>query len=484
MSEARAFVPTCTHDVFVSYAHVDDRPVPGAESGWVTTLIAGLRTCLAERLGRQDGFSLWIDAQLSRHHPITDEILKKLEHTAVLLIVLSPGYVSSWWCRREAQTFLQLVAKRGRTGSVFVVERLGVTEEERPAELLQLKGYKFWVEDSEGHAPRTLGMPVPDPLERRYYDLLNDLGHDLANQLKNLRRGSEQGGSKDDIGDDCQAVFLAEVTDDLEEVRYGTRRYLSQMGLHVLPEVDYPRDPPRFRLAARKDLRRCKLFVQLLGPYPGKHTQDLPQGYVGLQHELAHEMEIPILQWRSVGLDLDSVTDPRYRSFLDAATVMASGIQEFRQEIVELMRHEEREPATPLSTLVFVDSEEEDLKLARQVCSVLEDLGVGYALPLRSGTPTEIRNDLKQSLTECDALLVVYGQTPLPWVRAQLQFLHRILRNRDRPLDALAVFEGPPPKTEPLGFKLPQMQFLDCQKGFDETQLRKFLASVNRSKTP
>jgi hypothetical protein len=37
-----AYVPEFEHDIFVSYAHVDDIPLPGIEDGWVTTLVNNL----------------------------------------------------------------------------------------------------------------------------------------------------------------------------------------------------------------------------------------------------------------------------------------------------------------------------------------------------------------------------------------------------------------------------------------------------------
>ena len=34
-----AFVPGYNNDIFVSYAHVDNEPLPGVEEGWVSILI-------------------------------------------------------------------------------------------------------------------------------------------------------------------------------------------------------------------------------------------------------------------------------------------------------------------------------------------------------------------------------------------------------------------------------------------------------------
>src|SRR5262245_24155763 len=81
------FVPGYTHDVFVSYARVDDQPLRESEKGWVTTLVNDLRILLSQRLGRGDGFSMWMDPRLSQHTPLTPEILENLKRSATLLAV-------------------------------------------------------------------------------------------------------------------------------------------------------------------------------------------------------------------------------------------------------------------------------------------------------------------------------------------------------------------------------------------------------------
>ena len=45
-----AFVPGYQHDIFVSYARVDDQTYPGIEADWVATLIAGLKIKLSSTL--------------------------------------------------------------------------------------------------------------------------------------------------------------------------------------------------------------------------------------------------------------------------------------------------------------------------------------------------------------------------------------------------------------------------------------------------
>ena len=91
-------------DIFLSYAHVDDEPDAAFPDrpGWVTTLVRGLEKRLARKLGRVDSYDLWRDAKLAGHVDVTPEIIGRLRDAAVLLLVLSPGYLASEWCRQRA----------------------------------------------------------------------------------------------------------------------------------------------------------------------------------------------------------------------------------------------------------------------------------------------------------------------------------------------------------------------------------------------
>jgi len=233
-----AFVPGYQHDIFVSYAHVDDMTYPGIDAaGWVATLIEGLKVKLSQQIGRSDLFSLWKDEQLSPNKPLTPEILNALRQSATLVIILSPGYMASPWCQREMQTFWQELAQRINSNSrVFVVERNRLEIDEKPKALEELLGYPFWVQDREGKAPRILCDPKPDPNEQLYYDKLTDLATDLADELRRLKKAQvTQLEAAISEPDSRPTVFLAEVTDDLDTQRDRVRRHLDQEGFRVIP---------------------------------------------------------------------------------------------------------------------------------------------------------------------------------------------------------------------------------------------------------
>ena len=95
------YVPYYKHDIFVSYAHVDNEPLAGADTRWVTNLVTGLQPLLGQKLGRADAYSLWMDYELRGNEPVTPDILSQLHETALLVLILSPGYLASEWCCRR-----------------------------------------------------------------------------------------------------------------------------------------------------------------------------------------------------------------------------------------------------------------------------------------------------------------------------------------------------------------------------------------------
>lgn len=480
-----AFVPGYQHDIFVSYAHVDDQPDDGVDKGWVTTLVESLRRRLATKLGRADAYSLWIDHHLSRHVDITPQIIETLRKTATLLIILSPGYVESPWCGRERETFLRVVEDLVRQGSrVFVVERDRLGEERYPEPFRNLLGYRFWVEGREGRAPRILGDPKPNPEDIRYYDLVNDLSHDLAEELRRLRTAAEPAesppGSASSQGDGQRpVVFLAEVTDDLDPQRDEVRRHLIQAGLRVLPEHWYPREPNAFKQALHNDFSGSQVFVQLLSGTPGKKSLDLPGGYSLLQYDCAVSSGKPILQWRSPDLDLGAVADQDHRRLLERDTVLAVSMQEFKREVVLKATHRPAGPAPRHEyKFVFLNAEASDRSLVEHMGAALDKRGVAYAYPILEGKPADIRKDLERNLLDCDGLIIVYGSSTVDWVRDQLRYCRKVISKRDDPLHALGVFEGPPEEKLPLNFRLPNMQVINCRRGLNDTALESFLGAI------
>ena len=451
-----AYVPGYKNDIFVSYAHVDNIPLSGISKGWVETFIDNLSTKLAQKIGRTDLFKLWDDRLLAQNAPLTPEILDALKGSATLVLVLSPGYLKSPWCQREKNAFYDLLRSKNRSGHcVFVVHRDRVDLETCPEEIRDVLGFRFWEERGKGREPRIAGEPIPQPTDQVYWDELSDLAGKLSRALEQLRGSAPEPSSgqvpyRDPTETPAKRarVFLAEVSGDLYKARKKLLGALEQAGAEVFPKAPYPLTAVEYEQALGRDLGGCSLFVQLLSDVPVRELQGSTKTIVTAQLELAKSLNKTILQWRDRELDLNEVEDSQ-RQILEGPSVMAITLEELQHEVLQkAFPKPASESHTPMPTgdaLVFVHSDAIDHALVKEICEVLDREQIGWVVPSATESPERVRHEFEDLLLGCDALMLIYGQSPGGWVRQQLMNCRKLQHKRETPLRVLALFEGPPP---------------------------------------
>jgi hypothetical protein len=479
------FVQPENDDLFVSYAHVDDEPAEGVETGWVTTLVRSLKRELARKLGRPDAASVWMDHRLGTNLAVTPEIEDRIRRCAALLLVLSPGYLASQWCRRELRDFLtkEVGQRKGTSTSVFVVEYDRV---ERPKELSDLLGKRFWEADPDDQErSRTIGFPRVDPADRRYYDLLNDLCFDIVKELRRLAQPRPPGPpSAPGPPSPGRTIYLAEASEDLEDPYDEVKRYLTQQGYRVLPERVYPPEPAAFEEAVRGDLSASRLFVQLLSELPGKKLEGSDKRRVAVQYECAVALKKPVLHWRRGGIDASKVANPAHRALLTGPEVMEVELEEFKAAIVQRERRlsdPSRPHRPPPSCFIFVNMTEEDHDIAHCVAKELQQYEAWTALPVQTREVAEDTRDFEDNVRECDGLLLVYGKTKPQWVRAQLRQLRKLAADRNRPLSVIGVYDGPPPKSGEIEMGWEGLRILCGRDGPPRQELQAFVKAAREA---
>ena len=457
-----AYLRDYKHDVFISYAHVDNEPLSGAEKGWVTTLLGNLETFLRRKLGEgANDTSIWMDYELTGNRPFAGSIEEALRSSATLLVVVSPGYLASPWCGRERDTFANAIRDQLEAGSrVFRVESDEIELNQLPESMKEALGYRFWARERDQRTARTLGLPVPIPTEREgklYFDRVLDLAQDLANELKRLRARAADGSKLSASAGEqrppteptAPTLLLAEATDDLDPEREEVRRYAVQAGLRVLPERFYPRDDvAAFSTKFQEDLAQSNLVVQLLSNVSGRKPEGAPAGFPGLQDSLAAAAGKPHLKWRRSGLDLNGVKErePAYGEVLAGADVRECGLEEFKRAVVDTVRKSAPQPK-PKGTnefQVLISADLADGDDAKALCKLLDEAGENWIRPQDKGDPARLRQSLEQALSACDALVMLYGKTDPEWVAAQIVQARRTFSTRESPPSGMALIELPP----------------------------------------
>jgi hypothetical protein len=464
-----AYVLGYDHDVFVSYAHLDDQ----GEGAWVTNLVRHLDTEIRQRLGTQD-LRLWIDHELDGNRPLTPEIMQAIRRSATILLIVSPSYVASEWCARERNAFLGFARDCVSKGRMFIVRCRDIDPQILPPEFRDLIGFKFWTRDTDaGGVTRPLGLT--DLKEQAYFASVINLADKLAQKLKEIKV-ARTAGTPPSATAATEHVFLARSTDDMETREAELVSHLTQAGLRILPETWYREDNEQeFRASLQADLQRCSVFVQLLGRLPGRRAK-FAEGrrFPAIQHDIVREIGKPILQWRDLADDPAMIEDEAHRTLLEGAR--AGGFEEFKRAVVEATRRKVRTPKPRATNVaVFVNADRSDLEIARKLSELLAQQGVECYWPIAEGSPEIVRQDLAENLKSCDGLVLIYGATEPSWVRDQLRQGRKILGQRDRPLAGLAICLGPPPEKLELAVALPELITLDGRDGVTPQMLLPFV---------
>jgi hypothetical protein len=364
------------------------------------------------------------------------------------------------------------VAGGRAASSVFVIEKDRVRD--RPPELSNFVGRRFWKEDpNDADTTCTLGWPVPEPDDDAYWSLINSLASKLAIYLQEL------GSKKPEPAHPPQrpAALLAQATDDLFDESVQVREYLEQAGIEVLPKGEYPGEPEAMRAVVRECLPRCRLFVQLLGPKPGRRSEAWPLGMPGLQYDVAQQSGVRILQWRDPRLEVASVANEAYRSFLNGANVTASGLEEFKSSVVREAQSEPKSPQANGGRLVVIDALAEDASVAQELGSWLssQQLDVIQWVDQKGGSDDVQR--FADMLSVSNGFVVVCGdRTDQRWFYRQVQ-QGRKYGAQHVPQTALAVYDRLSPEQNTT-FSFPGLRYLNCRRGLDEQVLRQFVDNL------
>jgi len=231
-----SFVPGYSHDVFVSYAHEDDRD-------WIDALVNRLERTLNRLLGTK--IALWIDKKdLRPSRNFQKDIPQEVRSSAIFLLLASPSYINSNYCVNvECEAYEETrAAKEARfKADAFQNELFVLRSRILPIDAdLQWKLFAGasdidFCDDSYSY---TIGSPEFESSFRR-------LTAELLSLLKRMHNHSTP-------------VFLypRNPSPGLEEARSVLSRELAAQNYRVLPESEI--DP-------QAQLRDSALSVFLLG---------------------------------------------------------------------------------------------------------------------------------------------------------------------------------------------------------------------------
>ena len=494
-----AYVPGFEHDIFISYAHVDN--ASDNEDGWVTRLHASLLKLIPQKIGRAENFSIWRDPKLGGNDDFIESIDAAFRRSAVMLTILTPSYLASEWCSKELDGFTsQSQSKFGRKvddkNRVFkVMPSPHIPPNEHPVSLQGSLGYQFYtMNEMTGTEERFRRTKEQDP-DQRFWLRLDDLARDIAFVLKRMHAIAtcEELGRVTPVFSG-PVVYLAEVTDDLIDQRDEVKRTLEQHNVKVLPEVELLHTATTSIEAAREALKRAQLSVHLLGQFYGRRPAGEEHSFIHLQYLEAlaeaknreNDRPLPRVSWLKKGLDLSSA-DERQKEFLtaleddpgDGGEFLKTGMEELKDTILAKVTPQ---PVTTLDDdpFFYISCTADDSERARRILACLRSENCqGIISPAEGADEDALRKHHRANLRRCDVFMILYGRAPEMWVQDKAMEGFDIAKRRKKKPMKMYVCDWPPPLKKEVGIALNNLGRWQSKEELTCDEVKKLLREMN-----
>jgi len=487
-----------THDVFISYAHVDNEALLEGQDGWISIFQRALQKRLGQLLGRQ--VAVWWDRQrLSGNQYFDETIAAACESATVMVSVVTPRYLKSDYCNKEVEHFAQSKPiKVGDRSRLFTCVKTPVQRQDLFQQMEHKLGYEFYrAEEGSG---RFREYDVFDPeLKPMFMAALEDLAQDVGKLLGLFepnpgapRHSSITLKTTTPKAAEKQRVFIATTSGDVKAVREGLLRELQTREYGVTPDHAFSEDAAGFEAELVRAAAPACVSVHILGASYGTIPEDADGSYPVLQFERLKQLaadrpqDAPLARivWIPRGVEgssekqkkflarvrgdatlgpLDELLEGSEEELKERVIAKLQTLERARQEREERAAREQKAAQKRAETggldtglrasmttvskvyVISADDEGEDVEAVERALGA-QGFDVISSLELaEEETEAEREARHQQLLSECDGCLIYHGATKLSWVRAQIDEVRKALGHRARgPMRGQAVYLAPP----------------------------------------
>lgn len=460
------------HDVFISYAHLDNEPLRPDEpdTGWVSRFDRALNIFLSQELGRRA--KIWRDRNMYSNDYIWDTVKEHLLKSLTLVSVISPSYINSRWCPLELNTYREKNQIRvGNKSRIFKVIKKPVKEIPEKLEDLfrEVLAVSFFEHEQSTNKTHGFLVEFGGEWEQKFYREIDLLAQEIAQLLEtvqntkpiNLPETAEPSTLKPFLG---KTIYMAEPSPDLWEDYLEIRRDFIKRGAKVLPSVDSikPETAEKYEAEMREDLKQCSLVVHFIGSEDDEYLEYGGQSLIHLQMEIAAKYQNEAGSVRLILLPQNAVPNTeRRRKFIEQLSAMTSrNVDLLRTSLnlrteMERILHDQPKPQAQqviesAKPTIYVLHDKQDSESVIHPVKILFEMGceVWTVSQTNEAQGGDLIEEHKWYLHNCDVALVYWNKAPAFRVRAMMsEFQRAINGGRERPFRAKGVIiEGNSPE--------------------------------------
>lgn len=193
------------HDLFISYSHGDDGTGTAYLQSWSAAFARELERELRTDLRFGKGLHVFLDqdhrpdGSIDPMAPLSDQIRHEIGASAIIVVLMSPDYLASKWCRDERDWWCARQTQLGLPHEERIaVVRIWPTESPWPAEFADSRGYplvgfSFYGKVEGTDTDRPLGWTdLPGPFGSDFRKALIGIVGRLSPKLRALRARLEE----------------------------------------------------------------------------------------------------------------------------------------------------------------------------------------------------------------------------------------------------------------------------------------------------
>lgn len=455
------FLGGTEHDVFISYAHLDNETRHKDEEGWVTQFHEELKLSLAQRIGSYD-VRVWRDEEIGAAQKFNKTIEKAVCSSAVMVSLLSPRYLRSPYCNQELRSFAEKAEAEPETlviddrSRILPVMLRNIPPDKRPEVCQGVRAFTF--HDSES---ADLGDPL-HPRSDAFGEVMKQLVREVHLVLEEMKGLQEERQPLVRAAQpDVFRVFISEVADDLGPAQRQLTRALEREGISTITSIPPPHEVDEHATAVAEAVTAADLCVHLLGRQPGEPAddQDIGMTYPLLQAQIGRERAHSQLILHPAELDLTLLDDSPYAEFLRSLKtaerkaarleVVRTARQQMLDEVLRKRdkildaRRVELSKASGVTT-AFIDSHTRDLSSAGDLLNYLDDCHIRSVLIPSSKRESEL-SLFADHIRSAKLFIVLFGGVARDWVLYRLREAHKLIVENDWPTK-IGVYIAPPIK--------------------------------------
>ncbi|MDJ0841978.1 MAG: toll/interleukin-1 receptor domain-containing protein [Acidobacteriota bacterium] len=456
-----AYVPGFEYDIFISYAHVDNSEF---SDHWVDHFQKWLQGLVDSNHGRPGRVRIWRDTRdMGAGRIIDDTVEHGLNNSAVMVALLSRGYVTSDYCLKEWNMFQEIIGRDAYGSRIdtwsrqFPVMLRNLPPEQWPPNA----GEKMFVSMHDAVHPEKLGNPLEigsPPFREAMSNLSENLWFMLEafKQRADAKAAEPQPAPASESESTGPKIFLARANDTLHETFHHLKDGLEHEGIRIVTDIPPPHEDRAHEERVIQELADCDLSIHLMDHLPGRAVEGNPETtYAHAQLHLA-EGKTHRLIWTPADLDIAAVGNPVQRDLL---TRLESGERErgdysfvqgspanLTREVMDLLRDLQSSDA-PGEHSLLLDTHLKDLYCVSKISDRLLE---GKVDPLlvnpETGEPEQNLDILESRLRSTARLLVFNGRAPNNWAVNRLAEAFRLVVSCSLQARDFLMYLAPPRK--------------------------------------